>query len=232
VKSRTPLTDTLRAALAAIIAKRLAPLIAIRDAAFDPASPPAARALLATMIEDGGFLPRLADDPLTKALTPEDRPAIRRLGVTIASLGIYHRSLIKPEAVRLRLALHAAYRGLPMPPLPMAGLTLLDQPAPVLAAAALRAGYVRLNDVYLRVDLADRIAHALHKQREAAPEFRPDPQLATAIGLGQATYAAMLHTLGFIPAGKHAPDLWKWHGRARPPRQRTHPRKRREARRA
>lgn len=44
-------------------------------------------------------------------MSAEERPQLRKLGLTIGSLDIFHHQLLKPEAVRWRAALLAAVIG-------------------------------------------------------------------------------------------------------------------------
>ena len=97
-----------------------------------------------------------------------------------------------------------------MPPLPMAGLGLLDQPSPELRQAARRAGFHPFGNQMLRVDLVERIARALHDQRKGAAAFTPDLRLATSLGIGDATLTRILRALGFVSVA-HA--QWRWRGR-------------------
>ncbi len=134
------------------------------------------------------------------------------MGIVIGSISVFHAALLKPAAVRLRLALLAGYREKAMPPLPMPGLTLIDQPEAKLRAAIIDAGFVPLGDQFLRGDLTERIALALHRQRIDMPRFVPDRALATSIGIGERTYVAMLRAMGFVPAGQPVEGRWKWNG--------------------
>jgi ATP-dependent RNA helicase SUPV3L1/SUV3 len=131
----------------------------------------------------------------------------------IGSLDLFHPLLLKPEVTRWRMALLSAYRGQAMPPLPMAGLGLLDGPSPELATAARLAGFHAFGDQMLRVDLVEKIARALHDQRKGAAAFAPDLQLATSLGIGAATLSRILRALGFVSV---ANAQWRWRGRRKP----------------
>ncbi len=193
--------------------KPLSTFAALRDA---PDTPPQIRALIAELIVCGGVTERSAVEAVLGELDGAARHRLRQTGLVIGSLDLFHAALLKPEATRWRIALAANYRGEAMPPLPMAGLGLLDRPAPALAAAARAAGYHRFGDQMLRVDLVERIARALHDQRQGAGAFAPDLQLATSLGIGEATLGRIMRALGFLPASE--PGAWRWRGlrKARP----------------
>jgi ATP-dependent RNA helicase SUPV3L1/SUV3 len=201
----------LMAWLAAHLEERLPALMALHQKAFAPETPPQLRAFLAPLVHGGGCLPRAALAETLALLQPHDRKALRRLGLVLGSLSIFHAGLLKPGPTRLRLALLAVQDGQVMPPVPMPGLGLLDKPSPELARAAMQAGFDRFGDQMLRHDLVERLALALHEQRQGHAPFAPDRGLATRLGVGDATLGRILRALGFVPAG---PDQaqWRWRG--------------------
>ncbi len=194
---------------------RLAPLKSLLALSNDPHIPAAVRAVAASLASASGVFARSPIEASLDALTPQERRRLRQAGVVIGALDIFHHGLLKPEATRIRLALLAVHRGQPMPPLPMPGLTLLDQPSTDLAQSARDAGYRGFGEQMLRIDLVERIARALHDQRGRKPVFAPDTQIATQLGVGEATLAKILRALGFFPSGSASPELWRWRGRQR-----------------
>lgn len=197
------------------IQTRLAPLHQFERLSRDPEMPAAIRAILASLISTAGHCMRTALDASLESLPPQDRRRLRQAGIVIGALDVFHNGLLKPEATRLRLALLSVNRDLPMPPLPMPGLTLLDQPSAELAASAREAGYRDFGNQMVRIDLVERIARALHDQRDGKGAFLPDTQIAVQLGVGQATLGRIFRALGFLPAGNGNPGLWRWNGRHR-----------------
>jgi ATP-dependent RNA helicase SUPV3L1/SUV3 len=197
--------------LAAYLEERLPALLALQSHAFAAETPPQLRAFLAPLVHGGGCLPRAALAETLALLQPPDRKALRRMGITVGSLSIFHPGLLKPGPTRLRLALLAVQEGRVMPPVPMPGLGLLDKPSPDLAKAAVQAGYDRFGEQMLRHDLVERLALALHDQRQGHAPFLPDRGLATRLGVGEATLGRILRALGFVPAG-HDAAHWRWRG--------------------
>ncbi len=194
------------------IAHVLAPLVRINEAAFSPSTAPALRAVLAPLAEASGVLPRPALSEGLAALDPDARKTIRSLGITVGSLMLFHPGLLKPAPMRLRLALCAIRSGEKMPPVPMLGLSLLDRPAPDLAAAALIAGYFPFDGQMLRIDLLERIALKIHEQRQGHTPFLPDAKLAASIGVGGATFDRVLRAIGFVPVQAEQAGQWRWRG--------------------
>jgi ATP-dependent RNA helicase SUPV3L1/SUV3 len=201
--------------LAETVKRKLAPFVTLCGLRDSLETPAAIRALTAEIISAGGITQRTKVDAILAMLDSGARQRLRGCGLVIGSLDLFHPLLLKPEATRWRMALLAVYRGKAMPPLPMAGLGLLDRPTTELAIAAGDAGFHHFGNQMLRVDLVERIARALHDQRKGATAFAPDLQLSTSLGIGEATLARILRALGFINVEN---AQWRWHGRrkARP----------------
>src|SRR3546814_19668003 len=58
------------------------------------------RALLAALVDGGGLAARAAVDDQLAAMSAEERPQLRKLGLTIGSLDLFHPQLLKPEIGR------------------------------------------------------------------------------------------------------------------------------------
>ena len=132
------LKDWLRAGAEAV----LAPLRAAGHAAQDPAAPPAVRALLAMLVDEGGIVARQAVAGALAALDRDQRRAVTRLGVRIGALDLFMPAVLKPEAMRWRAAFRAAAAGEPMPALPPQSGVVVPTPADpaLLVRLGFRAG--------------------------------------------------------------------------------------------
>jgi ATP-dependent RNA helicase SUPV3L1/SUV3 len=215
---RTPdrilVEDRLVAWLMTAIDRSLRPLSAIAQAASDPARPAPLRALLAPLVEAGGTIERAAIADTVEGLDREDRRTATRLGLRIGTMDVFHPGLLKPEAMRWRLALAAIQEGVPMPDCPPAGAVVLPAPPPGPAVAAFhRAGFRPLGQQMLRVDMVERLARLAHDARLTGKggraAFAPDPALPTSLGLTIDSFARLMRVLGF----RTAPDGWVWRGR-------------------
>jgi ATP-dependent RNA helicase SUPV3L1/SUV3 len=226
----------------AMLARHAAPLSAMADASSDLFTPPAVRALLAALADGGGQASRhLVQDQLT-ALSPNDRRLLKQYGLLIGSLDLYQPQLLKPEAVRWRAALLAAWRGQPTPALPPQGAVCVA----VGDHNGLRiAGFRAVGDKWLRADMVERLARQAHAARlqaemppgapisesddapsdalpaDTLPGFAIDPALATSLGLGDDARRRLLAALGFKAAGDPAAGRWRWTGKVQ--RQGTRP---------
>ncbi len=237
------IAERLQAFVAQQLVRHAAPLAAMGEAAGDLFTPPRVRALLAALVDGGGTAPRAAVEAQLAAMTAEERPLLRKLGLTIGSLDIFHHQLLKPEAVRWRAALLAAQQGEPVPALPPQGAVLQKTGN----HAGLRiAGFRRCASGWLRIDMAEKLArqaHAAriqaaapptspvvggedHHQEEAGedvhtappPGFAIDPALATSLGLDEEARRALLASFGFRSIGDPALQRWRWSGLKTPDR--------------
>jgi ATP-dependent RNA helicase SUPV3L1/SUV3 len=232
--------DRLSAFVAAMLARHAAPLAAMADASGDLFTPPAVRALLAAITDGAGQVQRHAIDAQLTALPPDERRLLKSYGLLIGSLDIFQPQLLKPEAVRWRAALLAAWRGQMLPPLPAAGAVCVGGGDP----AGLRiAGFRPAGEQWLRADMVERLARQAHAARllaeappalaetgdEAAdappdplPGFAIDPALATSLGLGEAGRRRLLAALGFKALGSDG-ARWRWTGKVQRSRPKPKP---------
>ena len=159
------------------LARHAGPLAAMGAAAGDLFTPPRVRALLAAMTDGGGTIARAAVDEQLAAISAEERPQLRKLGLTIGSLDIFHPQLLKPEAVRWRAALIAAQQGTPIPALPPHGAVWQKDGG---AAGLGIAGFRRCGAGWLRIDMAERLARQAHAARLQAAALPAAPIAAVA----------------------------------------------------
>ena len=206
----------------AAIGRQLGSLVAIAEAAREPERPAAVRALLAPLADAGGMIDRHKVDATIAAFDKGARQSAAKLGVKIGTLDVFLPALLKPEAVRWRLALAAAQESAMMPELPPPAAVSLKTPDDGAACEAmLRAGYRPLGAQMLRIDQVERLARIAHDARGGErAAFAPDPGLATSLGLRPPSFAQLMLALGFRPAeAEEGSPRWIWRGK----RQRHHP---------
>ena len=191
-------------------------------AASDSSVTPGVRALAAMLADAGGLLPRRAIASQIAALDKADRHSLHRHRLRLGALDLFVPALLKPGAQRWRAALLAIRSGQPMPRLPDPGAATLDGSAdPRGAALAFR----RFGSIWLRVDLADRIAAHAHAARQAGKPDPLDSALITSLGLDADTVRKLMAEIGFIPVGRrvemarHRAPRGAPPGRSRAPRQ-------------
>ena len=191
----------------------LEPLAMIEGAARQEGTGSEVRALLLTLADRGGVVPR--EQAGLAVIPKEKRPLLRRLGVTIGALDVFVPLLLRPPARELLRAIGIDTR--PVNP---------AMPAAMPAGRQVSAGYRRAGKQAIRVDLAEKLFRAAHeaRARSSGRTFALDSALATSIGLKDANWAALMRDAGFrrtpgraLPEGAlgpPAPAQWGW----RPPR--------------
>jgi ATP-dependent RNA helicase SUPV3L1/SUV3 len=203
------LKDWLRTGAEAV----LGPLRAAGHAAQDPTAPPAVRALLALLVDEGGIAARDAVAGALAALDKEQRRAVTRHGIRIGALDLFMPAVLKPEAMRWRAAFRAAASGHAMPAMPAHNSVVLPTPPDRILLA--RLGFRAAGPQMIRVDMAERIAHRAHEARAAADDEKEpvDMALITSLGLLPETVAKLMRDIGFRQSD--AAPYWVWRGRER-----------------
>lgn len=163
------------------------------------------RALAGLLVEAGGLLPRRAAGTQVEALDPQDRKRLRKAGIVIGTLDIFAPALLKPRAAAARRALLGLHEK------PAEGATVLPRAAP---GATLDYGFRPFGAQAVRIDLAERIAHAAHNARKGRAPFTPDPALATSMGLTSDTLARLMTQIGFqgVRTPRGEAQRWVWKG--------------------
>lgn len=209
----------------------LAPLAKLDEASRAAEAGPELRALLITLVERGGMVPREASG--VERVDKARRTMLARLGVRVGALDLFVPAMLRPQAIALwrQLAQVAGKPGADAPEEP--------KMAPALPAGNRRPppGYRPLGKQLLRLDIADKLLREAHDARGEARDdrasartgFALDPARAVSMGLTTASYARLLRLGGFHPLlprplaetahGPPAPVRWRW----RPPRRLSEP---------
>ncbi len=211
---RRRVTDRLQAWLAAETARVLGPLTAATEAG--EALSPAARGLVVRLVETLGCLTRAAAHDQIEALTRADRQRLTRAGARFGVNHVFLPALLRPEPTRWRLALWAVWTGqkaLPAPPpAGRVSIPVDGQPAGFLEIA----GYWPIGHEAVRVDIADRLARAIHHRRDGRAPFLPDPNWAASAGLSRDGLARLMRALGYRLHVVDGATQFAWKGQRRP----------------
>jgi ATP-dependent RNA helicase SUPV3L1/SUV3 len=158
------------------------------------------RALAVRLADEGGIAGRhyLAD--AIAALPKEARGAARKGGIVFGALDIYHHAALKPAAAKWRAALFAARDARPMPVLPPESAVHLKEWKFASPAEARNAGYRRIGDEYVRIDLAERVIKKAHEARGQGNSLSMDMAFATSLGISDDGLKALMRDAGFRPA--------------------------------
>jgi ATP-dependent RNA helicase SUPV3L1/SUV3 len=208
--------------VAAQLERHVPALLKMDAGAQDPALPGSVRAVLAQLADAGGIAPRASLDESLAQVAKEDRAHLRKAGVVIGVMDLYHPGLMKPGAAQWRMALLALRRAEPLVALPQAGVVLIgpgeDGTLPVDEIGAGLAGFRKIDSVLLRLDMAERLARGAHEAIAAGkPYLASDPTMVS-IGLSEPAFLDLMRQAGFRPvpdAADGAPN-WQFRGRPKP----------------
>ncbi len=212
---RRAVADRLAAWFAHARDAHLAPLT--RIAALVPGVSPAARGLIVRLVEGVGCLLRADVATQVEALTRADRKALVAAGVRIGVIHVFVAAALRPEPTRWRLALWATAQGIAvLPPPPAAGLVTIDVAAEVPPAFYAVAGFWALGPasggVAVRIDMVDRLARAMHDQRDGRAPFVPDATWIASVGLSRDRFARLMRALGYRPRLVDGTTAFAWGG--------------------
>jgi ATP-dependent RNA helicase SUPV3L1/SUV3 len=120
--------------------------------------------------------------------------------IVFGALDIYHHAALKPAAAKWRAALFAARDSRAMPVLPPESAVHLKTWNFANPSEARNAGYRRIGDEYVRIDLAERVIKKAHEARGQNNAFGMDMAFATSLGISEAGLKALMRDAGFRPA--------------------------------
>jgi ATP-dependent RNA helicase SUPV3L1/SUV3 len=191
-----PLRERLRRRLAAWLDAHLqsvlGPLFALRDGA--PAG--AARGLAFALAEGLGAVPRRTVARQVAALTPDERRDLGRLGVTTGRLAVFLRSLLQPEAMRLRARLYWVHAGRSAEAGPD-GAPSVPRDARQPSAFYLACGYFPAGPCAVRLDRVEHAAAVASRLSRAGPFF-PPRELPSILGCRPDEVPAILSAVGYV----------------------------------
>ncbi len=182
------------------LAKAMGGIVGLQALAQEAGIDGNVRALAVQLADAGGIAGRQYLADAIAALPKEARGAARKGGIVFGALDIYHHAALKPAAAKWRAALFAARDDRPMPELPPESAVHLKEWKFAHPADARNAGYRRIGDEYVRIDLAERVIKKAHEAREQANLFGMDMAFATSLGISDAGLKALMRDAGFRPA--------------------------------
>ncbi len=193
-------------------------LIRMDAGSQEPDMPASVRAVLAQLADAGGIMPRSNLDEALSQVSKEDRAHLRKAGVVIGVMDLYHPGLMKPGAAQWRMVLLALKRGKPLVALPLAGIVLVPDAAQTDEIGARIAGFRKLDNALLRIDMAERLARGAHEAIAAGKPYTAADPTIVSIGLSEAAFLDLMRQAGFRPvpdAAEGAPN-WQFRGRPKP----------------
>ncbi len=190
-------TDRAEAWIAAQLEKAMGGVVALQNASGDAALNGQVRALAAQLADAGGIAGRQYLAEAIASLPKEARGDARKAGIVFGALDIYHHAALKPAAAKWRSALFAARDDKPMAALPPESAVHLKEWNFASLADCRNAGFRRIGDEYVRIDLAERVIKKAHEARGPALVFAMDMAFATSLGLSEKGLRALMRDAGF-----------------------------------
>ena len=176
-----------------LLARDLAPLVRLREAALTGA----ARGLAHQLVEALGSVSLDSAAPQVMALSGADRKALARLGVRFGTESVFLPVLLKPAAQRLRALLWSIRHGLPVPPLAIGRPAMMAESG--MSTDAFDAlGYRVVGGVAVRLDILERVAAEI-RALARAKATEPSRLLLSLLGLGQPAALAVMAGLARQP---------------------------------
>ncbi len=191
------ITERAEAWLSAQLEKAMGGIVAMQTVSQDVAIDGQVRALAIQLAEAGGIAGRAYLTDAIAALPKEARGAARKAGIVFGALDIFHHGAFKPAAVKWRSALFAVREGKALPELPPESAVHLKDWKFASAADCRNAGYRRIGDEFVRIDLAERVIKKAHEARGQSLVFGMDMAFATSLGLSEKGLGALMRDAGF-----------------------------------
>ena len=182
------------------LAKAMGGIVGLQELAQQADVDGNVRALAVQLADAGGIAGRQYLASAIAGLPKDARGAARKGGIVFGALDIYHHAALKPAAAKWRAALFAARDGRAMPELPPESAVHLKDWKFAHPGEARNAGYRRIGDGYVRIDLAERVIKKAHEARGQSNLFGMDMAFATSLGISEAGLKALMRDAGFRPA--------------------------------
>ena len=155
-----------------------------------------ARGLLYQMYEHYGTVSRVDVAASLKDLPETDKPYLARLGVRTGMEALFMPDMLKPAPIKLRVLLHSLFtKTFPECGPPPEGRVSFDAPDGVDDSYWMVAGYRRLGQRIMRVDMVERVA-ALVRAAARAGQFKITDEMLSLAGVSREQMAQILLDLG------------------------------------
>ncbi len=169
----------------------LAPLF---DAERRAEADPTLRGPLHRLLEEGGLVMGAALGP-SGAVAPALRLELKRIGVRAGRHALFMPALLKPHPAALRAVLLAVRTGIAVPTLPPAGTVSVPREPEGDERLLAPLGWVAAGPVWLRLDIAERVAAELAWTCRRHPAAVP-ADLASRLSVRAELLPAVLRALG------------------------------------
>ena len=165
-----------------------------------------ARGILYQMYEKFGTVTRADIASAIKDMQETDKPHLARLGVRTGMEAFFMPDMLKPAPIKLRVLLYSLFtKTFPECGPPPEGRVSFDAVEGVDDGYWMVAGYRRLGQRVMRVDMVERVA-ALVRNAARAGQFKITDEMLSLAGVSRDQMALMLSDLGCRQAGEEPSD--------------------------
>ena len=165
-----------------------------------------ARGILYQMYEKFGTVTRADIAPAIKGIQETDKPHLARLGVRTGMETFFMPDMLKPAPIKLRVLLYSLFtKTFPDCGPPPEGRVSFDAVDGVDDSYWIVAGYRRLGQRVMRVDMVERVA-ALVRTAARAGQFKITDEMLSLAGVSRDQMALMLSDLGCRQTGEEPSD--------------------------
>ncbi len=185
----------LEAFVVADLRRRLAPLPQLEALQDAGDATPALRGVAFHLLEGLGTADLADAAALVRGLDEASRRHLQRLGVRFGVHSLFVPRLLRADPLLLRRLLWRLLH--PQEPLPTPGGTTVPSDGRVSPAAYRAIGYRAMRGHALRVDIAERVAHALRQGTRDGASFAPGPELGGLTGLGRHDLDLVIQDFGY-----------------------------------
>ena len=158
------------------------------------------------MYEKFGTVTRADVASAIKDMQETDKPHLARLGVRTGMEAFFMPDMLKPAPIKLRVLLYSLFtKTFPECGPPPEGRVSFDAVEGVDDGYWMVAGYRRLGQRVMRVDMVERVA-ALVRNAARAGQFKITDEMLSLAGVSRDQMALMLSDLGCRQAGEEPSD--------------------------
>ena len=198
-EQKSRITERLTQFITSHVASILTTLVSFEDPKLPEGAEPLSghgRGILYQLYEGFGALNRAQVATQLRELSETDKPHIARSGIRLGIETIYMPDMLKPAPIKLRVLLYSLYHNdFPDCGPPGDGRVSIDLVADVADGYWLAAGYRRIGDKVMRVDMVERVA-ALVRAAAREGRFKMSDEMLSLAGVSRETMALMILDLG------------------------------------
>ena len=165
-----------------------------------------ARGIMFRLYENLGVMDRELIAEQLKEMPDTDKPFLARAGIRVGTETVFMPELLKPAAIKLRVLLYSIFtQQFPVCGPPPEGRVSIDLVKDVVDNYWLAAGYRRIGDKVMRVDMVERVA-ALVRTAARVGEFCVSDEMLSLAGVSRQTMSNMIMDLGFEKVREEKPE--------------------------